>query len=66
MRCWFSSSVNVEARMEKHCRTRAAVSSMDCWLSADLHLSWRRNLGLKFRLDDGEDGCGGLVSGVTD
>ena len=31
IRCWFSSLVKVDARMEKHCRTRAAVSSMDCY-----------------------------------
>jgi hypothetical protein len=32
IRCWFSSLVRVDARMEKHWRTRAAVSSMDCYI----------------------------------
>jgi hypothetical protein len=31
IRFWFSSFVNVEAKMEKHWRRRAAVSSIDCY-----------------------------------
>ena len=60
MRCWFSSFVKVDARMEKHCRTRAAVSSMDCYWST-LHVEgmWGGHFGLKFGLDDGED-CWGV------
>lgn len=52
--CWFSSAVNVDARMEKHWRTRAAVSSMDCYYQRKVLRGGY--FGLHFRLDDGEDG----------